>query len=614
MIKKFDANKIEPKGWILDQLDIQKKGLSGNLDKVWRDIRDSAWIGGDAESWERMPYFLDGFIPLGYLTKDEDIKARAKKYVYAIVERQKEDGWICPSDSADSIHYDVWALFLIGKVLTVWLDFNDDGIVYNALYRAMKCLYNKLKAGTVVLFDWAKLRWFEALIPLKYLYNVKKESWIKECAEILEKQGEDFPSLMPLWVKPLNKWTQQTHVVNLAMMLKYEPLTRCFRTGTDKNISEKLYKFLTEYNGTVVGTITGDECLAGQNPSRGFELCSVAELMYSFECLYEMTGKKAWLDRLERVAFNALPATVSEDMWTHQYDQQVNQISCVKNGGTSYFGTNGDEANLFGLEPHFGCCTSNFNQAWPKLAMNGCLKHDYGYTVAIPFPARYSDGNYNELVEIEVSGNYPFENKFEITVNSMKKSKFELKIRIPDWAEDVKLISKNNVEPIKDKEYLTIEKTWFGVDKFSVEFLCKPRFIKRPNNLKAVRYGALVFALPIKTEYVMKEYVKDGVERKFPYCDYELKGTSPWNYGFASTEDEIKVESANYGKVPFSFEYPRITLKAKMKKVEWDYAPYFETVANPTPVSNKAIGLEEEITLIPYGSAKLRMTEMPLTK
>ncbi|MEI6056502.1 MAG: hypothetical protein WCR55_10645, partial [Lentisphaerota bacterium] len=55
---------IKPTGWIRRQLEIQANGLSGNLDKFWPDIKDSAWFGGKAEGWERAPYWLDGFIPL----------------------------------------------------------------------------------------------------------------------------------------------------------------------------------------------------------------------------------------------------------------------------------------------------------------------------------------------------------------------------------------------------------------------------------------------------------------------------------------------------------------------------------------------------------------------
>ena len=58
------TNEIAPAGWLKRQLEIQARGLSGNLDKIWPDVRDSRWIGGDRDGWERVPYWLDGFIPL----------------------------------------------------------------------------------------------------------------------------------------------------------------------------------------------------------------------------------------------------------------------------------------------------------------------------------------------------------------------------------------------------------------------------------------------------------------------------------------------------------------------------------------------------------------------
>lgn len=51
----YTAKELHPEGWVRRQLEIQAEGLSGNLDKVWRDVRDSAWIGGTAEGCERGP-------------------------------------------------------------------------------------------------------------------------------------------------------------------------------------------------------------------------------------------------------------------------------------------------------------------------------------------------------------------------------------------------------------------------------------------------------------------------------------------------------------------------------------------------------------------------------
>ena len=115
----YTSNELKPAGWLRRQLEIQAESLSGNLDKIWPDVRDSAWIGGDREGWERVPYWLDGFIPLAYLLEDADMIARAKKYIDAILAAQKPDGWICPCSDEERKNYDSWAVQLISKVLTV---------------------------------------------------------------------------------------------------------------------------------------------------------------------------------------------------------------------------------------------------------------------------------------------------------------------------------------------------------------------------------------------------------------------------------------------------------------------------------------------------------------
>ena len=70
--RTLPAGKIHPKGWLKKQLEIQAAGLSGNLDRFWPDIKDSKWIGGGCEGWERVPYWLDGFIPLACLLENQD--------------------------------------------------------------------------------------------------------------------------------------------------------------------------------------------------------------------------------------------------------------------------------------------------------------------------------------------------------------------------------------------------------------------------------------------------------------------------------------------------------------------------------------------------------------
>ena len=148
----FTTKEIKPLGYIKDQLRIQAEGLSGNLDKMWRDIRDSAWIGGEAEGWERVPYWLDGFIPMAYLLEDEDLIARGQKYIEAIIANQKENGWICPCTDDQIPAYDTWAVQLISKTLYTYFLSTGDERIPEVLYKVLKNYYELLKKGTVKLF------------------------------------------------------------------------------------------------------------------------------------------------------------------------------------------------------------------------------------------------------------------------------------------------------------------------------------------------------------------------------------------------------------------------------------------------------------------------------
>lgn len=614
MLHLFSANELKPTGWLHRQLHIQADGLSGNLDKIWPDIRDSAWIGGDKDGWERVPYWLDGFIPLSWLLDDEDMKARAIRYMDAILERQCADGWICPCAEDARKDYDVWAYQLVCKVLALYCDFTADERAYDGLCRALHCLYEEMNSGRVKLKDWGKFRWFEALIPISYVYERTGEEYLLSLAKLLQQQGVDYTTLTERWVRPLNIWTLETHIVNLNMMLKYPTLLK--RLLGDEAVignadSAYFWDILDRYNGTAVGTFTGDECLAGIGNTHGFELCSIAELMYSCETLYTATGDTVWADRVEKAAFNALPAAISDDMWTHQYDQLVNQIAAVQYPNKPIFRTNNGESGVFGLEPGFGCCTANFNQAWPKFAMNAYQHDDGAIVCAHLVPCKLTTNVGGVVVTVENVSDYPFRLNASIRVNVQGQAKFPLKIRVPGWAKGACALV-DGQKAIRLGHDLVIDRVWQGKTVIDVTLKDTPHLVKRPNGVYVAAYGPLVFALPIQAEYHKKEYTRDGVERKFPYCDYELTPASEWRYGFASKEFDLCFGEGN--EYPFSAAAPRLALKASMAPVDWDFADGYDNVSAEKATSTVAWGEAKEMLLVPYGAAKLRVTEMVMTR
>ena len=107
---------IVPTGWLRAQLQIQADGLGGHLDEVWPDVGpNSGWLGGNGESWERGPYFVDGLIPLAYALNSQRLKEKAQKFIEWTLKSQRADGMFGPRDQDDW-----WPRMVMLKALTLY--------------------------------------------------------------------------------------------------------------------------------------------------------------------------------------------------------------------------------------------------------------------------------------------------------------------------------------------------------------------------------------------------------------------------------------------------------------------------------------------------------------
>ena len=219
---------------------------------------------------------------------------------------------------------------------------------------------------------------------------------------------------------------------------------------------------------------------------------------------------------------------------------------------------------------------------------------------SVMLPSVLSDNG----VTISLETNYPFENKMHYVIDAEKD--FNLVIRIPSFARNLK-VNGENVD-VKDLEFAIKQ----GKTDIEIEFSATPYFKERPNDLYALQMGSLLFSVPIKYEKQMREYTKKGVERKFPYCDYQFVPQIPWNYGYSNENFDVTFKGIS--DVPFSQKNPPVTIKANMQQINWGLKFPYRSIARKTPKSRKPISNVQEIELCPYGCARLRMTEMPILK
>jgi hypothetical protein len=601
----FTPGEIRPRGWLKRQLEIQAEGLCGSLDKIWPDIRDSRWLGGTRDGWERLPYWLDGFIPLAYLLDDGELKSRADYYIDRIIAGQKSDGWLCPCDDGERGRYDLWAFFLICKVLALYADCSGDRRVEEVLNRAFRCLSRHIKGST--LFNWGAARWFECLIPIFWLYERSGGDWLLDLARRLQIQGIDYGRLFEPYLDalPERSWSYLTHVVNLAMCLKSGVLAGRLDGSDGEAFARRATEILFKYHGTAAGHFTGDECLAGTSPVAGTELCGVVEAMYSYEHLLAAGGDPLWGDYLEKLAFNSLPAALGADMWTHQYDQMSNQAECsYLPEGKVVFGTNSGESHLFGLEPNFGCCTANFNQGWPKLALSAFMGGEDEIRSTVLVPSELNCKVKGTPVRVSLETEYPFRETLRYRIETSSPVDFEFAVRIPRWVKRAELEG----AAAQGGTFFRIKRQWKGKTEIALRFEFETRLRERPGGLYCLERGPLVYSVAPKVRPVKHEFVRDGVERKYPYCDWELFADSPWNYGFTGEAEKAKLVEAPLSAIPFSPDAPPVSLEAQMVPVEWGFA---DGVCEARP-EGRVLGEPVPVKLIPYGSTKLRVTEMPL--
>jgi len=623
-LEPLPLGEIKPAGWLKTQLEIQADGLSGHLDEFWPDIKESAWIGGKAEGWERVPYWLDGVVPLAFLNDDPSLKAKVKRYIDYILDHQQRDGWqrggwLGPiGDVQGHKPYDPWPLFPMFKALLQYEEATGDPRIIPALTRCAR------KIGEVInqtpLYSWGKMRAADFAVALYALHDRAPEPWLLDLARKAFEQSHDWRAQFEDF-KDTEKSTRHdldVHGVNIAMALKYGPV-RYRLTGDpkDRDAIFMMLEKLDKHHGQPNGLFSCDEHLAGRSPSQGSELCAVVEAMYSLETALAVTGDARLGDRLEKIAFNALPATFKKDMTAHQYDQQCNQVVATRANERVYT-SNGPDANLYGLEPNFGCCTANFHQGWPKLASHLWMKTPEGGLAVVAYaPCVVETEIQGKPVKVEVKTDYPFRDSIEIAVTVPEPMTFPLSFRVPKWTAspsqlplDLRMdMPGRRTHPEARDGFFTVEADWSGTKTAWVRLSRSPMLYRGANGSAALSLGPLVFALPIEPEW---RKIKDNPM----FADWEVHPKSPWNYTLELDPaglKAIRVEEAPVGDgfVPFSAEGASpVSLKVKGRRLEgWTVE---KNAAQPPPESPVQSGAPlEELTLIPYGRTDLRITEFP---
>ncbi|MBB4098957.1 beta-L-arabinofuranosidase domain-containing protein [Sphingomonas kyeonggiensis] len=613
---------VRPGGWLRKQLQIQADGMGGRIDETWPDLGpDSGWLGGKGESWERGPYFLDGLVPLAWMLDSAPLKAKAMKFIDWTLDNPAPNGMIGPRSNNDW-----WPRMVMLKVLTQYHELTQDPRVIPVMTRYFHHQLAEMPGRP--LRDWGRSRWQDEVVSVIWLYNRTGDAKLLELAQLLKRQGTDWQGLFgpdyPYRTKTIKAevgldktgaegtangladHAQTLHGVNNAQALKASPVWAVVSgSAEDRKAIHNQLAILDRYHGLPIGIYSADEHLAGRSPSQGVELCAIVEAMYSLELGLAITGDAVLGDRIERIAYNALQATFTDDMWAHQYDQQPNQIRCAHEKGP--WTTNGSESNLFGLEPNFGCCTANFHQGWPKLvaslwmasAEGGLAKTIYG-------PCEVSTAVGGVPVTLREETDYPFRDRVTIRVDPARPTRFPVALRVPGWARTASIrVNGKAIAGATAGQFARVDREWKAGDRIELRFTAEPRRVASPHG-SFVEQGPLVFSLPIPEKW---QKLRDrGLT-----ADWAVLPEGEWRYALAGDAPIERVERA-IGPVPFSRRSPPVVLVTqgyRLTAADWDEQ---DNAAAPPPATAVVKGEPEKLVLMPYAAPKLRITSFPVAK
>lgn len=632
---------IKPAGWLQAQMQTMLDGMTGNLDQIYEFVvgDNNAWLGGEGDAWERGPYWIDGALPMAYIMGDEELKAKALKWVEAILASQKESGYFGPDTDRPAIAgmqrnnaADWWPRMVALKILQQYYMATADKRVLDFMTRYFHYQVETLPSKPLNHWTfWGAERAGDNLLIVYWLYNITGDEKLLALGEILHSQSADWTAR---FTTDDHLFRQNSlHCVNLGQGFK-EPVIYYQQSKEDKHLNAPLeaLRRIRHTIGFPIGLWAGDELLHFGEPSRGSELCTAVEMMYSLEEMYRITGDNTYADLLERIAYNALPTQITDEGDARQYYQQINQVEVTRsprNFSTPHRHTD----ILFGQMTGYPCCTCNLHQSWPKFTQNLWYKTAEGGLAAMIYaPSKVTtmlpDGT---LISIEEQTAYPFEEeiRFKISFPSRKRrnAEFPLELRIPEWSKGYTLVvngkymtSEVTAEQTR-KGAIKISREWNNGDEVTLQLNAEVTSSRWWDNAAVVERGPLVYAL--KMEENWHKHICEGEDiAKYGTHYYEVTSPTKWNVALRGEDlkkeniaESFVVEKGECCDRPWSLEKAPIAIKAKAYTLpDWvmqrNSAGGFNYLNQMKDTGET--GDEVEITLIPYGCTTLRIAEFPV--
>lgn len=626
---------IKAEGFLKDQMLIGKDGMAGHLhqlepemiaDPYVKDTHVKAWSANTQVGWqaEISGNYWNGYIQHAFTLGDEEMIARATRWVDDMLKQQRDDGYLGTyrhkgADMFDD--YNAWGSTCAYRGLIYFYEATGRQDVLDALHRALLWFCENWAGDNKTCYAGHAI-----VEPMILVYFITGDKRLLDFAlEYMEYVCEhDIFKLSYKSMLEDDLIYFSNHAAGLSHVVSF-PMLAYAATGKQKYLDaaarrlEQAQQKNTHISG---GAACVAEYIAPIGSTVETEYCSFTNYALSYNYMTGVTGDPKYGDWMENVFYNAAQGARKKDERAIAYLTAPNQIYA-----TMWSSSSGNDVQVYAPCHRVACCPVNAVVIVPQFVRSMIHRDDADnlYVIAYgPCSVNYKG------ISITERTLYPFRNKVEFQINCCKQ--FALNLKIPGWAKGYTVTVNGEELTLENKGgFVTVDRQWHCGDSVQISFKTEVEVVKVDDTdyaakyPLAIRYGALVFSYHIPEIWkpvagnpmtpLPEGWSWYNINPAFEEADipnfYERLGHRRQQFSWNIVLDE-NLSSADFEveEIPengYVWENPPIRLHTHCYKAPYMNAPY-QLITHEPFGKYQRVTERLPLTLEPYGCTNLRIT------